>query len=205
MADDIIGVAMEHQLPAGALGPEAVTLDIRAYLVPHDSGLVLVDTGMEQTGRAIDATLAAAGAGWSDVSHVVITHGHPDHTGALDHARRSASDVPVFASPLEGIDGTEPLADGDVVGSLRAFATPGHTPGHMSLVDEDRGLLLIGDCLGAVAGQLVRAPAQFTSDPARAEQSLHRLRDLRGSRVLFGHGPEIDQPWEALDDLLAEV
>jgi glyoxylase-like metal-dependent hydrolase (beta-lactamase superfamily II) len=183
MADDIIGVAMEHQLPAGALGPEAVTLDIRAYLVPHDSGLVLVDTGMEQTGRAIDATLAAAGAGWSDVSHVVITHGHPDHTGALDHARRSASDVPVFASPLEGIDGTEPLADGDVVGSLRAFATPGHTPGHMSLVDEDRGLLLIGDCLCATCADLecFSATAPRSTSPGRP--STTSLRRCDASRL----------------------
>jgi hypothetical protein len=39
-------VAMEHEMPAGALGPEPVALDVRAYLVPHADGFVLVDTGM---------------------------------------------------------------------------------------------------------------------------------------------------------------
>jgi glyoxylase-like metal-dependent hydrolase (beta-lactamase superfamily II) len=74
----------------------------------------------------------------------------------------------------------------------------------VSLVDESRGLLLVGDCLGVVGGELVRAPARFTSDAAGAEQSLRRLRDLRGSRMLFAHGPEISRPWEALDALLVE-
>ena len=39
---------MEHVIPAGRLGPEPVKLDVRAYLVPHESGLVLVDTGMDR-------------------------------------------------------------------------------------------------------------------------------------------------------------
>lgn len=204
MVDDIIGIAMEHQLPAGMLGPEPTTLSVRAYLIPHGTGLVLVDTGMDQTGHAIDAALTGAGADWSDVSHIVITHGHPDHTGALDHARASTRGAAVYASPAEGIEGAQSLLDGEVVGPLRAFSTPGHTIGHVSLIDESRGLLLVGDCIGVVDGQLVRAPAQFTWDAAEAEWSLHRLRDLRGARMLFAHGPEIDQPWEALDDLLAE-
>jgi glyoxylase-like metal-dependent hydrolase (beta-lactamase superfamily II) len=72
----------------------------------------------------------------------------------------------------------------------------------VSLFEESLGVLLVGDCLGVVGGELVRAPAPFTWDAARAEQSLHRLREFRGARVLFAHGPEIDQPWEALDDLL---
>jgi glyoxylase-like metal-dependent hydrolase (beta-lactamase superfamily II) len=204
MAADIIGIAMEQHFPAGMLGPKALTLDIRAYLVPHDAGLVLVDTGMDQSGQAIDTALADAGADWSDISHIVLTNGHPDHTGALNHVRTSAPGAKVFASALEQIDGTDPLSDGDIVGGLTAFATPGHTSGHLSLIDVDRGVVLVGDCLGVVNGELGRAPARFTSDAMQAELSLHRLLDLRGSRMLFAHGPEISRPWEALDQLLVE-
>ena len=121
----------------------------------------------------------------------MITHGHPDHTGAVDHVRQMAPAARILADPLEAIPDTEPLADGAVVGTLRAFATPGHTPGHLSLIDESRGVLLVGDCLGTVDGELVRAPEQFTADLEQAEQSLQRLRALRGARMLFAHGPEV--------------
>lgn len=202
MMDHIVGITMEETVPAGPLGPSPVTIDIRAYLVPYAAGLVLVDTGMDPTGSALDAALRGADANWSDVSHIVLTHGHADHTGGLNHARTVAPSSVVHASPLEAISGAEPLIDGQTVGSLTAFATPGHTPGHVSLYDATRGILLVGDCLGVAEGKLVRAPAQFTADSALAEKSLHRLLELRGARMLFSHGPELRRPWEALDDLL---
>jgi glyoxylase-like metal-dependent hydrolase (beta-lactamase superfamily II) len=204
MSPDIVGVPMEHVIPAGALGPEPVKLDVRAYLVPHESGLVLVDTGMDASGQALDLALAQCGASWTDVSHLVITHAHPDHVGAVDHVRQVAPGASLLAGPEEAIPEVQPLSDGGVVGSLRAFATPGHTPGHLSLLDESRGVVLVGDCVGTADGELARAPERFTADPEQAEQSLHRLLVLRGARMLFGHGPEMSNPWEALDALLAE-
>ncbi len=194
---------MVHVVPAGTLGPEPVTIDVRAYLVPHDTGLILVDTGMDAAGRALEEALARAGAWWDDVTEVVITHGHPDHTGGLGRVREMAPSAALLANPLDGVDGARPLQDGATAGTLRAFATPGHTAGHTSLVDESRGVLLVGDSLGVVDGALVRGPARFTADAAQAERSLERLRSLRGARMLFGHGPEISDPWAALDDLLA--
>jgi glyoxylase-like metal-dependent hydrolase (beta-lactamase superfamily II) len=195
-------IAMEHHLPAGALGPEPVTLDVRAYLVPHGSGVVLVDTGMDPTGQALDDALSQVGAAWSDVSHVLVTHAHPDHVGALDHVRGRAAGAALLASPADGLPGVHPLADGDVVGPLRVVATPGHTPGHLSFLHELQGSLLVGDCLGTVTGKLVRAPERFTADVRLAEQTLRSLLAFRGSRMLFGHGPEITDPWHELDVLL---
>ncbi|GAB3594952.1 MBL fold metallo-hydrolase [Angustibacter peucedani] len=202
MSDAVVEVPMQHEIPAGALGPDPVVIDVRAFLVPGPTGLVLVDTGMDASGSALDAALAAAGAAWSDVTDVVVSHHHPDHTGALDHVRRQAPRATVHAHPLDEVPGTSPLLDGERVGSLRAFATPGHTPGHLSLVDDDRGVLLASDCLGVVDGQLRRGPEMFTADPEEAERSLHRLLELRGARVLLSHGPELEDPWGALDRLL---
>ncbi len=186
---EIVAVSMEHLIPAGALGPKAFTLDVRAYLVPHLTGMVLIDTGMEPTGEALTAALSTAGAEWSDVSDVMITHAHPDHIGALDAVRASAPQARVHAHPSEAIPGAHGLGEGDCIGSLRVIATPGHTPGHISLIDEREGVLLVGDCLGVVEGALVRAPDMFTANARTAEQSLHRLRDVRATRMLFAHGP----------------
>ncbi|MEO3938605.1 MBL fold metallo-hydrolase [Dermatophilaceae bacterium Soc4.6] len=202
MDGGVIEIPMEHVVPAGALGPEPVRLEVRAHLSPHETGLVLVDTGMDPSGRDLDAALARSGASWSDVSHVVVTHAHPDHVGALDHVRRAAPAATVLAHPLEAVAEAQSLVDGQRVGRLRAVATPGHTAGHLSLLDEAGGVLLVGDCLGSVGAVLVRAPEQFTADARRAEQSLHLLRTFRGTRLLFSHGAELEDPWPSLDVLL---
>ena len=204
MSATIIGIPMEHVIAAGIFGPDPMTVNVRAYLVPHETGLTLVDTGLDPGGDALDLALADAGASWTDVSDVVITHAHPDHVGALDHVRVAAPKARVHANPAERMAGTLPLSDGDTVNSLRAIATPGHTEGHLSLIDESQATLLVGDCLGVVEGRLVRAPAQFTADGDQAEQSLHRLRSMRGARMLFAHGEELTQPWADLDVLLSD-
>ena len=202
MSATIIGIPMEHVIAAGILGPDPMTVNVRAYLVPHETGLTLVDTGLDPGGDALDLALAHAGASSTDVSDVMITPAHPDHVGALDHVRVAALKARVHANPAERMAGTLPLSDGDTVNSLRALATPGHTEGHLSLIDESQAALLVGDCLGVVEGQLVRAPAQFTADGDRAEQSLHHLRSMRGARMLFAHGHELAEPWAELDFLL---
>ncbi|MBJ7458620.1 MAG: hypothetical protein JHD02_05475 [Thermoleophilaceae bacterium] len=43
---------------------------------------------------------------------------------------------------------TGELVDGGMVGSLRAIFTPGHTPGHFSMIDERDGMLYGGDVGG---------------------------------------------------------
>ena len=182
--------------------PGPVTLDVRAFLVTHPTALALADAGMDPTGQALDDALEAVGAGWADVSHVLITHAHPDHVGGLERVRRQAPSARLMASAFEGLPDAEPLSDGQQAGPLRVVATAGHTAGHLSLVDETHGILFVGDCLGTVGGRLVRAPQQFTSDPVTAEQSLRRLPAFRGSRMLFGHGDELAAPWDSLDALL---
>lgn len=195
-------VVMTHVIPAGLLGPTPTTLDVRAYLVPHATGLVLIDTGMDPTGQALDAAVVEVGADWSDISHVLISHNHVDHVGALAHVRHAAAGAQVLASPLDRVPDARPVTAGDKIGALQVLATPGHTPGHLSFLDQDRGLLFIGDCLGVSNGRLVRAPVPFTADPDRAEETLHTLRALRVQRMLFAHGPELIDPWAQLDALL---
>ena len=85
---------------------------MRTYLVAYASGVILVDTGMDAGGLALDAALGEAGAARPDVSHVLITHAHRDHVGALDHMRQAAPAAAVMASPVEGLPGLSPLRTG---------------------------------------------------------------------------------------------
>ena len=49
---------------------------------------------------------------------------------------------------------THLVTEGELYGSLRAIATPGHIPGHLSFLDERDGTLFAGDALICVGRSL---------------------------------------------------
>jgi glyoxylase-like metal-dependent hydrolase (beta-lactamase superfamily II) len=55
---------------------------IAAYLIPHSSGLVLVECGPGSTRPALETALAEGGYSPRDVTHLLLTHIHLDHAGA---------------------------------------------------------------------------------------------------------------------------
>jgi glyoxylase-like metal-dependent hydrolase (beta-lactamase superfamily II) len=73
-----------------------------SYLIAGESGLVLVDPGMntEPTWQALQAGLATAGAAVTDLTGIVVTHVHPDHHG-LSGRLREASGAWIAMHPVE--------------------------------------------------------------------------------------------------------
>lgn len=202
-------VVTQAQVPPGMLGPDPVSFEVRCFVVAGMGGVVLVDTGTPGSGEAIGKALARVGASWSDVTDIVLTHHHFDHTGGLAESAELASGATVRAGaedapeiPFDGRRGVRPLGDGDQVGDLRVLRTPGHTPGHVSLLHEAASLLLIGDLVGSWEGALSFGPSAFTVDPALSQRSLRRMVDLQTDRILFSHGEEVADPNTAIRQLL---
>lgn len=87
----------------------------------------------------------------------------------------------------------EPLRDGqvlEVAGRLRVVHTPGHTPGHVSLLHESSGVLVTGDSIFNVRG--LRWPFRpVCTDFAQSRRTAARLADLDYALAAFTHGPEI--------------
>lgn len=54
----------------------------QAYLLRRGDGVVLVDTGIAGQGGAVEAALRDWGLDRSALSHVLLTHWHPDHAGS---------------------------------------------------------------------------------------------------------------------------
>ena len=85
------------------------------------------------------------------------------------------------------------LVDGDVLdvgGGLRIVHTPGHSPGHVSLLHEPTRVLITGDALFNVLG--VRWPLRiFCGDFALTQRTAHVLGELEYDVAAFTHGPEI--------------
>jgi glyoxylase-like metal-dependent hydrolase (beta-lactamase superfamily II) len=92
-------------------------------------------------------------------------------------------------------------ADGAVPGvpGWRWLETPGHTPGHVSLLRESDGVLVAGDALATMdldswSAYLTRRRGfnrpspPFTFDWAATRRSIERLADLDPAVVAAGHG-----------------
>jgi glyoxylase-like metal-dependent hydrolase (beta-lactamase superfamily II) len=199
---------MDIHLPAGIAGPEPLEFDVRCFLVTHRSGVVLIDAGLDGSQDAIGSGLRRIGAEWDDVTDVVLTHGHQDHAGGLAgvvaHARHAAVWVGASDHPAIAFDGeVRSLVEGGTIRDLRVLETPGHTPGHCSLLLGKESVLFAGDIIGSMAGTLSRGPAAFTADPDEAERSLRRVAGLENfDRVLFSHGAELEDPVHQLRNLL---
>ncbi len=134
-------------------------------LVKTPEALVLFDTGMVPDNNK--ASLAAAGYTPEDVTHIVLTHMHPDHiTGLMAGGARNFPNAELIfpkvendhwaANPSEAytanvaplVAGARQIADGEeVLPGIRAEAAYGHTPGHTTYLLESDGqrLLVTGD------------------------------------------------------------
>jgi len=85
----------------------------------------------------------------------------------------------------------EELVDGqvlDVAGGLRVLHTPGHTPGHISLLHEPSRLLITGDSIWNMRRRMTLPMKALCTDVAMTKQSAH-VRELQQQGVRR-HGKE---------------
>ncbi|MBQ2688731.1 MAG: MBL fold metallo-hydrolase [Solobacterium sp.] len=139
------------------------------------------------------------------VDAIILTHGHDDHTGAVDDLA-DQYECPVYIHPgdeamirMKGSAATggtmspvytetEPLREGTmIIGpfSLTVYHTPGHTPGSVCI--RCRSVLISGDTL--FAGSIGRMDffGGSEEDMIRSLQMLWNLDD--DLKVIPGHGP----------------
>lgn len=83
------------------------------------------------------------------------------------------------------------LRDGDrldIAGGVRIVATPGHTPGHMSLYLERTKTLITGDAMTSENGKLGGPMEAATPDMKSANESVNKLAGLDVETIICYHG-----------------
>jgi glyoxylase-like metal-dependent hydrolase (beta-lactamase superfamily II) len=116
-------------------------------------------------------------------------------------------DLPFYGDVREETDGVlapvdpdRPLRDGERVGPWEVLETPGHAPSHISLVDRERGAVILGDLLAPVFAPWY--DYGYTPDPvAEFLRSLDRVAALGPlGLALPGHGRALDDLPRIIED-----
>jgi glyoxylase-like metal-dependent hydrolase (beta-lactamase superfamily II) len=174
-----------------------------AYLVGAPDALLVDPAARTET---LDAAVEDV-----TVSHIAVTHTHPDHVGAVEQyavrtgatvwARRGYEDR--FTSAT-GVEPDRTFAAGTAIGPATVLDTPGHAPDHVSVsitaADEHGESLLTGDLVVAEGSVVVGAP---DGDMRAYLTSLRRLWARNPARLYPAHGPVIETPRETTSRLLA--
>jgi glyoxylase-like metal-dependent hydrolase (beta-lactamase superfamily II) len=71
------------------LGDDVVSF----YLIEHPDGLTLIDAGLPGHLPQLTAHLARSGRSLRDIRAVLLTHGHPDHTGLAGPLHQAGADI----------------------------------------------------------------------------------------------------------------
>jgi len=204
---------------------------VLAYLVLHPSGSLLFDTGFAENAsidsiyhpvrRSLVDALAAFGVRPTDITAIANCHLHFDHCGGnplfpgvsifVQRREYEAASEPGYTLPgLADFEGaTQRLLDGEteVLPGVVLVPTPGHTPGHQSLVIQTKAgpVVLAGQAAYSVdeyadprSGHVWGLKAAI--DQQQYRQSLERLRNLNPQRVYLSHDDRVWQPKaDALD------
>jgi Zn-dependent hydrolases, including glyoxylases len=166
------------------------------HVIDHPDGPLLVDTGMIYSTPDIDEE-------WHptiyperiprEVAAVINTHLHFDHCGG----NRLFPGLPIFVQGAEveaarapgytirewvdfdGATYVELVGESEIAPGVRVIPTPGHAPGHQSvLVETDEGLVIVGGDVG------------YTWKQFDERESGQALLALRPRRIWLAHQAE---------------
>lgn len=194
---------------------------VHAWLIRHPDGPILVDTGVGLGNEVIEEwyhphttplleALGEAGLASSDIASVVLSHLHFDHCGQQVALRApvyvqatefEAAQTPGYTVPdwaaipddrLRLAHGDEEIAEG-----ISLLSTPGHSPGHQSVLVEAKGerVVLAAQCAFRAAelrtGEPVASNCHHDDWRVAARDSLERLRALAPFAAHLSHDPEV--------------
>jgi glyoxylase-like metal-dependent hydrolase (beta-lactamase superfamily II) len=207
---------------------------VNCYMVEEEESLTLIDAALPYSMKGI---LKAAETIGKPITKIILTHAHEDHVGALDKIKEALPDVPVYISVRDNrimhgdttldehehqtpIKGGVPkklktranilLKEGDLIGSLAAIETPGHTPGSMSFLDIRSKALIAGDAYQtrggiAVAGDIVPwfpFPAFGTWSKETSIVSAKKLVNYQPKLLAVGHGEMLENPIREMEQAI---
>ena len=200
-----------------------VPFTFSCYVIKHGDDYMVWDTGYlpgstpNATAKPITDQLSQIHVKPEQVKFVGISHFHADHTGQL--APFKGATLLIGKGDWDGINANPPMgganvngfkewiaesrkvepqsADKDVFGdgTVMVLRTPGHTPGHQSLLVrlKDKGpVVLVGDAVHFHENYNNNGVPGFNYDRAQTLASIERIKDIAKhlkATVIIQHDP----------------
>ena len=179
---------------------------VKMYFVIGSEKALLIDAGFDKEAD-LKGLLDTFAEGLP--YEAIITHAHPDHdAGAQSLIEQginvyfNSEDLPTydqFGGSLTGYIDFKEGHEFDLGDSrLKAYKIPGHSVGHMILVDEDNGLLFASDAFGNNRNTLLdTAFLQFGEEESTMNTYLSVLQNFRYAvngkvqKIFFGHNDNV--------------
>jgi len=235
-------------------GEGTVDIPLPAHVIEHERGLVLFDTGMNpivnedprllfgdrpeadwiisSPEKRLDTQLGMLGYSTSDITHVVLSHTHCDHSGGLymfpqatfyigqgefDWGRAPDEKSAHLFAPddflsanVQSFNWTTVTSAGlDIFGdgSMQIVHLPGHTPGSLGLLTRlpSQNVLLTGDAAHVRENLEWEKADPSDWDYGQAEASIRKILQVaedEDARIWIPHEPK---DWDAFGGVRVEV
>ncbi|UTB32478.1 MAG: MBL fold metallo-hydrolase [Methanobacterium sp. ERen5] len=190
-----------------------------SYLI-IDKEPILVDTGYPGKFEDILKEINSLNLDPKSIKHIFLTHHDVDHVGnaALLQKETSATlwaskhDIPYILGD-RGRPGIKKLISfimrpkkpekiqaypDTILEDIQIISTPGHTPGHVSLLYKD--ILFVGDLVGNTNGKLKKPPKFGNSNNKSIDESIIKMNEYDFKWICPAHGEplELKDEWEQL-------
>lgn len=164
------------------------TYQASSHLIDTGDGLILIDTGYENTLYMVVDSIHRLGFDPRDIKYIVNTHWHGDHTAgtALLAGITGAKTLIGWKDEQKALEYFTPdilLHDGDTLSlgntTMTFMETPGHTEGTLSFffdVEDNGKTYRAGSFGGAGANTLVPGKLYYQGCREDYRASLHRLK-----------------------------
>ena len=179
------GFAEVHVLLTGTLSPDVAST---CSLLLDGEHVIVVDPGLAPSQESITGPLHELGFSRSDVTDVVLSHHHPDHTinvGLFPMARiHDHWAIYDFSGRWDTVD----CEGRQISANVSLIKTPGHTAEDISTLIRTADGLVVCTHLWWTATKPNEDP--FATDPDALHASRARVLALPGLvRIVPGHGP----------------
>ena len=179
-----------HQIVEGYVLAGGAKVASSVVYVNDGNQHIVIDPGLVASQLEILEPLARLGVQPEQVTDVVISHHHPDHTmnvGLFGKARVHSGTAIYFGDQWD-----DAQADRSISPSVRLIATPGHQPEDISVVIDgedstgNSGIVIYTHEWWMESGPEVDP---YAADPNKLAASRKKILDLKPVQIIPAHGP----------------